>query len=326
MKITRNNYEIYFIDWLEGNLPKTSESEFYQFLEENPDLKNELDGFEEITLEEEVLTFEGKAKLKAIPAQQFYEISDIEYLCIADMESDISTTEKESLTEKLTQNRIKRIHNEFAATRLKADLSIIFLKKKQLKKFIVSARIKRGFYTITSIAAAILLYFSIGSNKNEPNTNTKLKHYSANIFNWETHGSPNTALAYSMKPENYITKKHSPQKKILNKKQIKKSNQNTSTKGIKHKVKEEFLNIIPVNTQIVSIETAAEINKLPTIKELSAPRINKSTFWVYTEKTIDIWKLVTSSEIELKNSYKPNGELDKLNIYAAGVTYSKTFN
>ena len=42
MKINRNNYEMYFIDYLDGVLSPDLVSELLLFLDENPDLKEEL--------------------------------------------------------------------------------------------------------------------------------------------------------------------------------------------------------------------------------------------------------------------------------------------
>ena len=42
MKINRNNYEAFFIDYLEGNLDEKMVDDFIEFLQQNPDLKEEL--------------------------------------------------------------------------------------------------------------------------------------------------------------------------------------------------------------------------------------------------------------------------------------------
>ncbi|MBC8005772.1 MAG: hypothetical protein H7X84_09885, partial [Verrucomicrobia bacterium] len=47
-KITRDNYEAFFLDYLEGNLEETLIDQFLDFLEKNPDLKEELHLFENI--------------------------------------------------------------------------------------------------------------------------------------------------------------------------------------------------------------------------------------------------------------------------------------
>ena len=42
MKINRNNYEVFFMDYLDGNLDESVVNDFIEFLQKNPDLKEEL--------------------------------------------------------------------------------------------------------------------------------------------------------------------------------------------------------------------------------------------------------------------------------------------
>ena len=48
--ITRENYEIFFLDYAEGNLNPSQVKELYAFLKAHPDLKQELEAYENITL------------------------------------------------------------------------------------------------------------------------------------------------------------------------------------------------------------------------------------------------------------------------------------
>ena len=41
MKIDRSNYEIWLIDWLDGNLSDLQAEKLLLFLDENPDLKED---------------------------------------------------------------------------------------------------------------------------------------------------------------------------------------------------------------------------------------------------------------------------------------------
>lgn len=49
-KINRHNYEAFFLDFAEGNLSEKQLVELNTFLDENPDLRSELDGFELVEL------------------------------------------------------------------------------------------------------------------------------------------------------------------------------------------------------------------------------------------------------------------------------------
>jgi hypothetical protein len=65
MRIDRTNYEIFFLDYFEGNLAGAQVEELLAFLEAEPDLKAEFDTFEMVSLPGmEEVTFEGKASLK----------------------------------------------------------------------------------------------------------------------------------------------------------------------------------------------------------------------------------------------------------------------
>ena len=49
--ITRENYEIYFIDYMDGNLSERERAEVEAFLLVHPDLQEQLDGMGEVRLE-----------------------------------------------------------------------------------------------------------------------------------------------------------------------------------------------------------------------------------------------------------------------------------
>jgi len=338
MKITRENYEIYFIDWLEGNLDSSLENEFELFLTQNPDLKEELNAFDDnISLEAEELSFENKSKLKQIPSESFFEISDDEYLCIADIEGDISKEEKVILTKKLTQNRIKRIYSALKVAQLKPDTSIIFAKKKELKKFYISARIKRGLYTVASVAAAILLYFSIASSTNEEQQNFKADNF-AKIDKEIKEKSQfnNEELAIKTDSEGLNNQEITNKNKRKSKKEIatNSNNENPITENTEPKIVEENYSTLQYTaiearpTELISAQNINEILIKRGLKEqviLQENSAEANRFWTYTEKTVTVFKAMTASEFEMRNTYRENGSLNQLELTAGGVNFRKTF-
>jgi hypothetical protein len=67
MRISMNNYESYFLDYLDGNLDPELVPEFIAFLAQNPGLADELyetESCENISFKPETLIFEGKDRLK----------------------------------------------------------------------------------------------------------------------------------------------------------------------------------------------------------------------------------------------------------------------
>ncbi len=130
MKITRDNYESWFLDYLEGRLEEEMVDEFLLFVHENPDLKEELNGFEAIPLQPPVVRFEGKEKLNK-------DILDLpetfERAAIAYMEGDLDLSKKKHF-ENYLQHRPEKQKEVvlFQRTKLVPDTSIVYSRKKQL--------------------------------------------------------------------------------------------------------------------------------------------------------------------------------------------------
>ena len=65
MSINRHNYEAYFLDYYEKNLNPAQVKELMSFLDHNPDLKDEFNDFELISLESDnQVSFPSKQSLK----------------------------------------------------------------------------------------------------------------------------------------------------------------------------------------------------------------------------------------------------------------------
>ena len=62
--ITRENYEIYFMDYMDGNLSARERAEVEAFLLVHPDLRELLDGMNEVWLEVPVEVFDKKEEIK----------------------------------------------------------------------------------------------------------------------------------------------------------------------------------------------------------------------------------------------------------------------
>lgn len=162
MKITRENYEVFFLDYADGNLQPGEVAELMLFLEHNPDLKEEFENFENITLAPvPELVFEKKEELKK---QVFTlgalngESSDTYF--VAYHEKDLSEKEEALVDAFLDQNpEFKNNFNLIGKARLQADKSILFPGKRRLKKSSFDLSYKRAIYYSVSAAAAILLLF-----------------------------------------------------------------------------------------------------------------------------------------------------------------------
>ncbi len=158
MRITKNNYEVYFIDYYDGNLDAEHTAELFYFLETNSDLKEEFNNFSTFGLDVPEIQFPNRDSLKK--SDPVASVNDEKLISL--LEGDISTSEKESLSVLIQSNDIfSRNYNLFKSTVSVPDLSITFPEKKSLKRTIpfwnsYRSEIRYG------IAAVLLLAFLAG--------------------------------------------------------------------------------------------------------------------------------------------------------------------
>jgi len=132
MEINRNNYEAYFIDYLDGNLDESLVDRFIEFLQENPDMKEELKLFKSISVIPEEITFQPKNKLY----KSKYDIEEeFNMAAVAEIEGDLEEEETAAFTEYLDAHPEKqKDHWLFEKTILTADENIRFARKDRLYK------------------------------------------------------------------------------------------------------------------------------------------------------------------------------------------------
>ena len=151
MKITRDNYEVFFLDYLEGNLDEKMVNDFIGFLEVNPDLRQELHLFEPVKLPGIEEKFSRKNSLYRSELNQ-NETFDIQ--TVAWLEGDL-TAEEAAEFERWTEKHpeMKADLKRYKKTILEADLSVTFEKKDNLYKYPET----RSLYWWAMRIAAILL-------------------------------------------------------------------------------------------------------------------------------------------------------------------------
>ncbi|MEI8048256.1 MAG: hypothetical protein WCI92_12810 [Bacteroidota bacterium] len=138
MKINRENYEAYFLDYHEGQLSHDMVKEVLCFVEQNPDLKNEFEEFEAVSLVmDQDITFEKKSSLKknqVFATSQVNELNYEEYL-VGETEGLLNTDQLASLDEFISINpQIEKDRRLYALTHLTPEISVVFEAKESLKK------------------------------------------------------------------------------------------------------------------------------------------------------------------------------------------------
>ena len=155
MQIYRSNYEIWFIDWLDGNLDSLQAEQLKLFLNENPDLREEFNDLTPLSLVPSGISFSHKVLLKKLPSE--ISPAQFEYLCVAYLENDLSENQQKELKEIIDQDPEKnKVFDLILKTRL-FPTNISYEHKSRLLKRSASQKVVRVASIGLSAAAAIAL-------------------------------------------------------------------------------------------------------------------------------------------------------------------------
>jgi len=271
------------MDYLDGGMPPDQVIELMSFLKENPDLKTELEEFEEINVEPDKKRFESKISLKKL---FIVNDSNFDKFCIASLEGDLTKEETILFQTWLKQNPLKAKEFElYKKTRLIPE-KITFDFKLTLKKSsagrIFTPKVWRYFSAAASIIILITLYIFI--SKPGINESTVISEIITDTTMVETKSQ--TSQDPQTKPN--IEKEIIPNNKTGDSKQ--------------HENKPRSINIVekPVIAQDVSIEPDKSnllINK-PDIIELTLKKIRLKEINPLPEKPI-FAALIPTKEFEV---------------------------
>jgi len=138
MSIDQHNYELYILDYYEGNLDANATGELMHFLEHNPEAKDAFDSYETLMLEPDLNQhFEPKSSLKKTAVIAMGELNgqNFENYFTKSIEHNLSAGETALLEEFLQKNpQLQKIYDLYKKTILQPDKSIIFDSKEMLKK------------------------------------------------------------------------------------------------------------------------------------------------------------------------------------------------
>lgn len=175
MNIHLNNYEAYFLDYHEGSLSRALVKELMEFLSRHPELREEFESFEPITLKDaETIKYDEKETLK----KQFTGINtnNFEEYAIEYIEGTLPAALQNELKTFITQNPHYQKELElYAKTKLTPDTSIVFEDKFSLKR--KNRKPAAWYYWSAAASVALIIGFYFLLNKNgTPNENTIVNH------------------------------------------------------------------------------------------------------------------------------------------------------
>lgn len=139
MNINKNNYEAFFLDYHEGNLSPQQVADLLLFVEQHPELKEEFESFENVTLDDlSSVSFEGKSSLK-----KEITLDNREDYFIRNVENTLTSAEKNLLDTFIKQHpQFLTELDLFQKTKMFADTSVIYENKESLKKDLTTATSK----------------------------------------------------------------------------------------------------------------------------------------------------------------------------------------
>jgi hypothetical protein len=325
MKITRNNYEIYFLDFYDGNLNVEDKVELQAFVESNSDLKSEFENFENLTIQGETLNFSDKKDLKKIPENSLFEISDFEYLCVSDIENDISDEQKSNLLNQIKTSTEKRfIYKTIAKTKLHADLSIKYPLKSRIKKFAIG--FDRHFIYKLSAAAVLLILIGFSIRFFYSDTNIDQN----NTANLSITKNKLTIDYFSMLYKQEFKKTAPPEKQNIESPIIQTANTDNSI-TFSEIITDTALVLtasfenLPIRNEIFTTSPIVLQKYQFKSKQIKEKKERINIFWAVAEKTLKIWNFSTNGKIEMQNKYNDYGQIEKLTVYSSNFKFSKTY-
>lgn len=164
-KIHIDNYEAYYLDYLEGNLSPSDEKLFLAFLNQHPEL--ELDGDLVYLDDSSQINFPLKESLLVFDETEIINESNLDGFMIASVENELSAQKNEELQNFISKNH--HVQNDFQTyqkTKLKPDLSVVYPHKTSLQKN-KTVPIYSLFSIVASVAAVFILFFTLYPTSNQ---------------------------------------------------------------------------------------------------------------------------------------------------------------
>lgn len=153
MSINRTNYEIWFNDWADNNLPDSGIEELNRFLDMNPDLLDEFNAIASMKLLPDSSSgLPDKDKLKR-PAEDLSPLQ-FELLCAAYHEDDLTPTQKEETELLIEADPDRKKTFELLAICRLTPRNLVYKHKNHLRKRSVKGRIVRMTLAGLSVAAS----------------------------------------------------------------------------------------------------------------------------------------------------------------------------
>lgn len=172
MKIDRSDYEIWFIDFLDGNLNEEQVQQLEKFLILNPDLREELEDLRREKIEPPEVFFEPKRSLFRKTSQLTDDQFDL--LCAAYIEKDLDNETLKEFETIVSGDPVRmRTLELFRKTRLNPPYIKFKEKGKLIRLTTLQKTMRIAAYSLGAAASVAMLVFLVNTSSNERNINTE---------------------------------------------------------------------------------------------------------------------------------------------------------
>lgn len=162
-KINKHNYEAYFLDYLEGTLSAEEKHDMFVFLDQNPELKKDLDlDLGEVSLDPSAAVFENKGALK-VEDESILALNTAEVWMIESVEKNLTASKQIELDDFIRKHQLEKTYAAYQSTLLKPDLNLVFEDKQKLK--VATGIVIPLYLRVSAIAAIGIILIGVALNR-----------------------------------------------------------------------------------------------------------------------------------------------------------------
>lgn len=148
-RINLNNYEAFWLDYIEGNLSSEDQAEFLLFASQHPEL--------EIDVDEELisLTDQSVSQLTSEEKKNLKELAELEELVVLDLDNELETPTRFDELKSKHNNLFRELVSDYNKTKLEVP-SVFYSEKSDLKQPIVIS-----MYVRIAVAASFIGFVTL---------------------------------------------------------------------------------------------------------------------------------------------------------------------
>ncbi len=322
MNINRNNYETFFILYIDNELSVQEKNAVDVFIQQNPDLKEELAMFQQSVVVPEAISFSGKDGLLKKPTVT----DEMQEKLLLLLDKELNKADIKNITSIINQDdACKKEWNILQLTKITADGSIIFEDKDLLYKKENPGRVI-AYRWWRMAAAAVLIGFGLWGAVVYFNNNKGAAIETA-ATNKQVNPDSNKKMSSIVKPQNdsFVVKKTDEE--------IAESNSSITTDDSKNTITPNNIKT-PVVNKANTKETIAsqQIEKLndkpsnhlpvPSLENLNNSQRNNTTVTAVLPKETQPNNSVASNEVPVnKNVYASNASTTNNDLEKNTINY-----